>query len=125
VIAPRFLAVLAVAAALALCGRPMTILHLVGMLLIVAVGSNYALFFDRTPRADAAAGPARLRMLASLLCANVTTVAGFGLLAFSKVPVLNAIGITVGPGAILALVFAAALSGHPETVREPARAGSV
>ena len=28
--------------------QPCTILHLVGMLLIVAVGSNYALFFDRS-----------------------------------------------------------------------------
>jgi len=85
------------------------------MLLIVAVGSNYALFFDRTPKSDdAGRDPARLRMLASLLCANVTTFAGFGLLAFSSVPVLNAIGMTVGPGAVLALVFAAALSGRRE-----------
>ena len=53
-------------------------------------------------------------MLASLLCANLTTVAGFGLLAFSTVPVLQAIGITVGPGAILALVFSAILADHGE-----------
>ena len=31
----------------ALAGIRLTILHLIGMLLIVAVGSNYALFFDR------------------------------------------------------------------------------
>ena len=47
VLAPLLLAVLNVAAGLALCGVQLTILHLVGMLLIVAVGSNYALFFDR------------------------------------------------------------------------------
>jgi predicted exporter len=47
------------------------------------------------------------RTLASLLLANLTTVAGFGVLAFSSVPVLHAIGITVGPGAILALLFSA------------------
>jgi len=40
------LAVLVVAAALALFQVRLTILHLVGMLLIVAIGSNYALFFD-------------------------------------------------------------------------------
>ncbi|HSB95251.1 MAG TPA: hypothetical protein VLC91_02315, partial [Spongiibacteraceae bacterium] len=45
--------------------------------------------------------------LASLSIANITTVAGFGLLAFSTVPVLQAIGITVGPGAVLALIFSA------------------
>ena len=125
VIVPLLLAVLVVAAALAIAGRQMTILHLIGMLLIVAVGSNYALFFDRAPKSDdAGRDPARLRMLASLLCANVTTVAGFGLLAFSSVPVLNAIGMTVGPGAVLALVFAAALSGRREKrIAAQARAG--
>ena len=34
---------------------------------------------------------------------------GFGLLAFSKVPVLHDIGVTVGMGAILALAFSAIL----------------
>jgi predicted exporter len=110
VLAPLIAAVLVVVGGLALAGRQLTILHLVGMLLIVAVGSNYALFFDR--RAAAAGDDAAARMLASLLCANMTTVAGFGLLAFSTVPLLQAIGITVGPGAILALVFSAILAGR-------------
>ena len=39
----------------------------------------------------------------------VLAVVGFGILAFSSVPVLNAIGATVGPGAILALLFSAVL----------------
>ena len=42
-----------------------------------------------------------------MLLANLTTIAGFGLLAFSKVAILQAMGITVAPGVILALVFAA------------------
>jgi predicted exporter len=111
VVAPLVLAVLAVAAALLLGGRSLTILHLIGMLLIVAVGSNYALFFDRT-QADQHAGTAPLT-LASLLIANATTVVGFGVLAFSQVPVLAALGSTVAPGAFLALVFSAALSRAP------------
>jgi len=111
VVAPLVLAVLAVAAVLLLGGRSLTILHLIGMLLIVAVGSNYALFFDRT-RADQHAGTAPLT-LASLVIANATTVVGFGVLAFSQVPVLAALGSTVAPGAFLALVFAAALSRAP------------
>jgi predicted exporter len=107
VLAPLIAAVLVVVAGLALVGKQLTILHLVGMLLIVAIGSNYALFFDR--RAAVTSDDEGARMLASLLCANLTTVAGFGLLAFSTVPVLQAIGITVGPGAILSLVFSAIL----------------
>ena len=108
VVAPLLLAVLAVAAAILASGRSLTILHLIGMLLIVAVGSNYALFFDRTA-ADHTGASSPLTV-ASLLVANAATVLGFGVLAFSRVPVLAALGTTVAPGALLALVFAAALS---------------
>jgi predicted exporter len=108
VLAPLVLAVLTVAAVLALCGVELTILHLVGMLLIVAVGSNYALFFDRREGGDRG-GPLTV---ASLLIANLCTVIGFGLLSFSGVPVLEALGTTVAPGAFLALLYAALLTRH-------------
>jgi predicted exporter len=107
VVAPLAAAVLVVTAALALAGRQLILLHLVGMLLVVAVGSNYALFFDHATREGQRPAP---RTLASLLFATLTTMAGFGLLAFAEVPVLQAIGVTVGPGALLALVFSAVLS---------------
>jgi predicted exporter len=105
VLAPLVLAVLSVAAGLAMCGVQLSILHLVGMLLIVAVGSNYALFFDR--QANSAADGNAALTLASLVTANASTVFGFGLLSFSQVPVLVALGTTVAPGAFLALLFAA------------------
>jgi predicted exporter len=108
VLAPLVLAVLTVAAVLALCGVELTILHLVGMLLIVAVGSNYALFFDRRKGGDRG-GPLTV---ASLALANLCTVIGFGLLCFSGVPVLEALGTTVAPGAFLALLYAALLTRH-------------
>jgi predicted exporter len=108
VLAPLVLAVLTVAAVLAACGRPLNILHLVGMLLIVAVGSNYALFFDH--EAAAPAPQTSALTLASLGVANLCTVIAFGLLSFSQVPVLEALGMTVAPGALLALLFAAVLS---------------
>ena len=111
VLAPLVLAVLTVAAGLALCGVQLTILHLVGMLLIVAVGSNYALFFDRQANSHEAGSEALT--LASLVIANASTVIGFGLLSFSQVPVLVALGTTVAPGAFLALLFAAIGARHP------------
>ena len=117
VVIPLALAVLTVAGGFALMGRQLTILHVIGMLLIVAVGSNYALFFDRRA-ADAHPGSVPLT-LASLLIANVATVVSFGILAFSTVPVLAALGSTVAPGALLALVFSALLARHLPT---PARA---
>jgi predicted exporter len=119
VLAPLLLAVLTVAAALSLCGVQLTILHLVGMLLIVAVGSNYALFFDRQASVHQAGGESLT--LASLVIANASTVIGFGLLSFSQVPVLVALGTTVAPGAFLALLFAALLArpdlSHPDPSR--------
>ena len=78
------------------------------MLLIVAVGSNYALFFDRGS-SDPHGGSTPLT-LASLLVANAATVLGFGVLGFSSVPVLAALGSTVAPGAFLALLFSALLA---------------
>jgi len=101
IIAPLAAAVVTVTAGFALLGQQLIILHLVGLLLVVAVGSNYALFFDRTD------SPISPRTLASLLFANLTTVAGFGVLAFSNVSILQAMGTTVAPGVILALIYSA------------------
>ena len=107
VLLPLLAAVVVVAGGLLLFGVQLTLLHLVGMMLIVAVGSNYALFFDRGGAQGTGIAP---RTLASLVFANLTTVAGFGPLLFSGVPVLQALGATVAPGAFLALLFSAMLS---------------
>jgi len=106
VMAPLVAAVITVTAGLALLGQSLIILHLVGLLLVVAIGSNYALFFDRPDPGV----PILPRTLVSMLFANLTTVAGFGLLAFSKVSILQAMGATVAPGVILALMYAAIFS---------------
>jgi predicted exporter len=108
VLAPLVLAVAAAAALLVGCGERLTILHLVGMLLILAVGSNYALFFDR--RAQEGFRAALPLTLVSLLVANLATVLAFGVLAFSRVPMLADLGRTVAPGAFCALLFSAMLS---------------
>ena len=108
IITPLAAAVISVTAGLALFGQQLIILHLVGLLLVVAVGSNYALFFDQPqPSREPAIAPCTL---ASMLFANLTTVAGFGLLAFSHVSILQALGVTVAPGVMLALLYAAIFS---------------
>jgi predicted exporter len=108
VVAPLALSVLTVAAMFAALGHALTILHVVGMLLIVAVGSNYALFFDRVATHP---GEGSLPLtLASLVLANLATVIAFGVLASSSVPVLADLGSTVAPGTLLALLFAAMLA---------------
>ncbi|NRT57942.1 MMPL family transporter [Sphaerotilus uruguayifluvii] len=114
-----------VLAGLTASGQPLGVLHLVGLLLVVAVGSNYALFFDHlaatsgTAPADGDDAQAGADLLASLLMANLTTVASFGLLATAQVPALAAVGQTVAPGALLALLLSAAF------IRQPRRAAAV
>jgi predicted exporter len=129
IIAPLAAAVITVTAGLAALGQQLIILHLVGLLLVVAVGSNYALFFDQadnplpdpaSPVEETMAEPRPIphtispRTLASMLFANLTTVAGFGLLAFSNVSILQAMGATVAPGVIIALIYSAIFARQPD-----------
>ena len=115
VLPPLAAAVLLVMAAHALAGTPLTLLHLIGLLLIVAVGSNYALFFNQNISGAQSEGGSAAA-LASLALANVSTLIGFGVLGLSQVPVLHAIGATVGPGALLALLLSMSWS-----ARQPPR----
>ncbi len=103
---PLVFAVVLTLGGLAALHAALGILHLVGLLLVVAVGSNYALFFDQlreTGRADE-------DTLASLMLANLTTVVSFGLIAISDIPALSSIGRVVAPGALLALLLSAAFA---------------
>jgi predicted exporter len=81
----------------------LSIFNLFGLLLVVAVGSNYCLFFERQDLEDARAE----RTVASLFLANLCTVIGFGVLSLSRIPVLNGIGSTVALGTFLSIIFAA------------------
>jgi predicted exporter len=107
VLAPLAGAIGLVLAAHTLAGTALGILHMVGLLLVVAIGSNYALFFDHL-REDRHPDEAPHDTLASLVLANLTTVVSFGLLAFSGIPVLQAIGRVVAPAALLCLLLSAA-----------------
>jgi predicted exporter len=110
---PIVAAVLIVLAAFSASGGALGILHLVGLLLTVAIGSNYALFFDQI-RAQQESQPAGTPTaidndtFASLALANLTAVISFGLLAVSSIPALFAIGQVVAPGIALSLLLSAA-----------------
>ena len=106
---PVVAAVLIVLAGLTLSGTALGVLHLVGLLLTVAIGSNYALFFDQIrAEHDHHRQPADIDTLASLALANLTAVVSFGLLASSGISALHAIGVVVAPGVLLSLVLSAA-----------------
>lgn len=116
VVAPLGAAVIVTMAMPIVGGQKLSIFNLVGLLLVVAVGSNYALFFERQNTANDALRD-RERIVASLVLANLCTVIGFGVLAFSRIPVLHGIGMTVAIGAVLSLVFSAILAVRREGER--------
>jgi len=102
VLAPIAAAVAAAAAVLLAAGTKLTLFHLVALLLVVGVGSNYALFFEREPPDE---DDRRRTVFAVAFCA-ATTAAAFGLLAWSRVPVLKMIGATAAIGAVAGFAFA-------------------
>ena len=106
VLAPVLAAVVLDIAILLLAGARLSLFNLVALLLVVGIGLNYALFFNRT-EADP---EERQRTLLSLAVCGATTLSAFGCLALSQTPVLRAIGITVTLGVVLSLVISAALS---------------
>ncbi|MBU6418847.1 MAG: MMPL family transporter [Rhodospirillales bacterium] len=107
---PLGAAVLVAAAALTLGGGKLSIFMVAGFLLIVAVGSNYCLFFA----GQGEDGPARERAFASIMLANLCTVAAYGVLSLSVIPVLHDIGETVALGTFLCLLYGAAFAAPAE-----------
>ena len=109
IMAPLVISSVVVAGILVLSGVSLTLLHAVGFLLIFAIGSNYALLVQNHQ------GEADPITIASLIVACLATMFGFGVLAFTEVPVLKAIGQTVGPGALLSLFFALSMATKKST----------
>jgi len=106
VLVPLAAAVLVTTVILLATGTRLNIFHLVALLLVVGVGSNYTLFFER----GGPGGADPQRIVTSVLFCNLATVIGFGVLGFASTPVLSAIGTTVAIGALLSMVFAAILT---------------
>jgi len=111
---PLAAAVIVTAALMTLHGGKLSIFMVVGFLLIVAVGSNYCLFFERLSQNPAI----RNRAVASVTLANLCTVSAYGLMSASHIPVLHDIGMTVASGTLLSLLFGAIVS-TPSLPMEP------
>jgi predicted exporter len=103
---PLAAALIITAALLTFGDGKLSIFMVVGFLLTVAVGSNYCLFFERVYH-DA---EAQKRSIASVVLANLCTVSAYGVMTLSSIPVLHDIGMTVGIGTFLSMLFAAFLS---------------
>ena len=103
VAAPVAAALPLVVALLVVSGQRIGVFHLVALLLVLGIGLNYALFFERPPADEAERERTRL----SIALCSTTTVITFSCLALSATPVLHAIGCTVALGVVMSLVLAA------------------
>ena len=106
VLAPMVLTTLIILAVLRGCGVSLNLFHLISLVLAAGLGLDYALFFEH-----AADEPAeQQRTLHALLVCALSTLLVFALLAFSTVPVLAAIGITVSLGVVCNFLLALLLT---------------
>ncbi|UCE90429.1 MAG: MMPL family transporter [Pseudomonadota bacterium] len=110
VITPVGMAIVIDLLALTLLGERLSLFHLVSLLLVVGIGLDYSLFFSR-PGDDR---DTRARTLHAVLVCAGSTVAVFGILALSDIPVLHAIGTTVAIGVFATLAAAMVLAPQPE-----------
>lgn len=77
-------------------GVPLTMFHILALLLVASVGVDYALFFSGYSAGDTEGA----KSLHSVALCSLTTATVFTVLAFSAVPVLSAIGMTVAIGSV-------------------------
>jgi len=90
--------------AVSLLGFPITLIHVVTLLLVLSMGVDYGVFMVESERYDEGPVPT----VVSLLVACASTVLSFGALAMSDQPALRAMGLTTAIGVLLSLLFAPA-----------------
>lgn len=80
-------------------GTELDLLHLVSLLLVSAMGIDYGIFIAESRHEP---GPS----LVGVSFASLTTLLGFGLLAFSDNPAMHSIGVTITVGIIATVLLA-------------------
>jgi len=99
ILAAPLLAVLLTMAALGWLGQPLTLFALFGLLLVSALGVDYAIFMYQ------GVGGAAVSLVGVLL-SGATTLLSFGLLALSQTPVIAGFGLTLALGISFSLLLA-------------------
>jgi predicted exporter len=100
---PVLAAMLTTTASLLALGERLNLFHLISLLLVLGIGLNYALFFQRRAESPESA---RRATLAVGLC-GLTSMGAFTSLALTPIPVLHAIGLTVLFGTLFSIFYAA------------------
>lgn len=116
ILPPVILGLAVTVAVLRILGIELTLFHLIALMLAAGLGMDYALFFGH-----ADAGDDQRRTLHAVLISAISTALVFGLLATSSIPVLKAIGLTVGIG-VVAQFALSLLMARPEAAPEAGHA---
>jgi len=98
ILAPPLLAVMASLAVLGFLGQSLTLFGLFGLLLVSALGVDYAIFMH-----ESVAG--RPASLVGILLSAATTLLSFGLLALSQTPAIANFGLSVALGVAFSLLL--------------------
>ncbi len=116
IVALPLLAALCSLASLGWLGQPLTLFSLFGLLLVTAIGVDYAILMREQ------IGGAAVSLLGTLLAA-VTTWLSFGLLALSSTPAVSNFGLAVSLGLAFSFMLApwAGRQEHPIPAQEDQR----
>jgi predicted exporter len=90
-----------------LLGEPITLFHIIALMLVLGIGLDYSLFFNRREVSDR---ESYYTLQALFICALSTAIV-FSLLGFSSIPVLHAIGQTVTLGVVASFALTLLLRG--------------
>ncbi len=101
ILAPVLLAVLLSISIQVLLGTSLTLFHTLALLLIIGIGLDYSLFFDR----KWVSNKDYLQRLHGIFIGATSTLITFGILSFSDIPVLSALGQTVSIGVLACFVL--------------------
>jgi predicted exporter len=89
---------------LAWFGIPLTLMHALAIVLILSMGEDYGIFLAETDLTQ----PESRITFTSVLLTGISTIVTFGVLTFSSIPALRAIGMTTSIGMTWSLILAPA-----------------
>jgi predicted exporter len=99
---PSVLVTLLMLGGFAAFGVETNLLHVVGLVMVLGMGVDYGVFV-----VDSASDPEEMGItMLSTFLGSITTVLTFGVLAFSRHPALQALGVTIGIGILLSFLLA-------------------
>ena len=113
ILLPVVLSVLLSVSIQIMLGTSLNLFHILALLLIIGIGLDYSLFFDRrwTSNDD------YLHRLHGIFISAASTLISFGILSFSDIPVLSALGQTVTLGVLACFVLTLIFNSHKTRTR--------